>query len=185
MAKYPQSTSISKRILYNLTKASEESVRKTSDSVLEMLNSVITSYGKNWQKGTGISPYDDFRRKGRAGEPHSAFGWNAQFRRSNEKGISVQFVNRRASKYITFLFGQNSPTVNSGNYMRSDKDKNFRSAQKHAKQMYDKNPTLYKQYKYEPDRPNQLTAVKWKQFKDFVHKELENNMTGEIALIYK
>lgn len=169
-------------------KLSEDVVKNTADEMHKFLSSQITSFGDNWRKNTGITPYDDFRPRGRRSDPHLYNHWSLTYREENGR-ITARFRNRL--NHAKYVFGKeisNRPEWRRGNEM-------YRSAEKHSWQMFEEGTMnsakksgdkleyqRQKSYKYAPKRPNQLTERKWTQFKEWGREQIKTNIKSEIKL---
>lgn len=152
----------------------EETVRRTAIDVQELLSKPINE--------GGISPYDYFKnmstKDGRKPDYRQRIvdSWKIYERPNKSKTNKIQFRFVNTAGHSPYLFGQRT---SSGSNWRGV-NANFRSAKKHAKDMYNSDKVTYKRYAKEPDRTNQLTKRKWEDKKDMFRKQLKTNIIGDI-----
>ena len=140
-------------------------VREKASDMESLLNTRMTSYGANYAKGSGIAPYDVITRKS-----HNRVmgGWHMSRRSAGISKDSISFQFRNNVPHAIYLYGKddgnkihrsgrNAGGRTGGLYLRSASNAKYRSAKNHI----------------DPRRPNQLTATKWKQFKEYSLDELK------------
>lgn len=170
-------------------KVNRNVMRETSESIHDLLSLPITDYSDGEFKPknrSGITPFDLYRKnKSKSSKARNRLidSWKRYERKDKKNEITFRFIN--TGRHAKYLFGKEMPNEKGAPHFRSAENRNFRSSQNHARQMYENNPKLYKRYEKEPDRPNQLTKKKWNSFLIWGKKELLTNLKGKIKNIDK
>jgi hypothetical protein len=141
-----------------------KSVNKIAKKVNTQLKTRMTNHSNRYKSGDNIGVYDEYKSS-KDNRPRSISGWRMSHRTHGIKSDSISYQFRNEVHHAVYLYGKSS---SNGNHLRSSKNRNFRSAKNHL--------PVYRKGKTIGSRSNQLTAQKWKRFKEDIRSQMKKGI---------